>query len=265
MEVILMHRGPVSHKQPAPLNPDERREKTDLQSSSKVELLPLEMPRKEGKSSSSMQGLGRFQYSIQQGSTGLIVGLQAVMNGRVPVKARAVIPLVPWTQLNFYYHPALGRIQLSDTASGTGSSNFAETIPEYYVGRVVVTDTEALVYLRGRVKDIPGFKNILVKDEESSGIAFANYSSKVKRFIEETIARQEQLSRIDLHKQVSYLEAQVDVLTKIIVDSGIVQNPEYLKVLQEADRFSMCESLDAKLLRQKMQYKKIVRGIDKIC
>ena len=104
-----------------------------------------------------------------------------------------------------------------------------------------------------------------MKDEQNSGSAFTTYSSKVKHFIEANIARQEQLSHIDLHKQISYLEGQVDVLTKIIIQSGIVRNPEQLELLKEADRFSLCENLDAKALRKKMQYKKFVRGIDKLC
>ena len=258
MEVILMHRRYVDHKNHTSVTTSTNKETYGkIQSASPMEMEPNQS-RPSRQNESAIQGLGQFKYVVQNGTKGLIFVVEAMMNGRVPIKARTVISFEPWTQLSLYYHPGLGRIQMYDTDAVTAMA-------EYYVGRVVVTDTEALVYLRGRIKDIPGFKNIIVNEGESSGVAFTKYSSKVKHFLEETMARQEQLSHIDVHKQISYLEAQVDVLTKIIVNSGIVKNPEYLEVLQEADRFSMCENLDAKLLHKKMQYKKIVRGVDKVC
>lgn len=263
MEVVLMHRRYVDHKSSPSEEADDKQmppSKAEPATVKNVDLLPIPTVQQKV-TASAMQGLGQFSYDVRMGATGLIVGVQAIMNGRAPIKTRMVVPLDPWTQLSFYYHPGLGRIQLYDSDSLGGLNN----APEYYVGRVVVTDSEALVYLRGRIKDIPGFKNIIVKDEQNSGSAFTTYSSKVKHFIEANIARQEQLSHIDLHKQISYLEGQVDVLTKIIIQSGIVRNPEQLELLKEADRFSLCENLDAKTLRKKMQYKKFVRGIDKLC
>lgn len=185
MEVVLMHRRYVDHKSSPSEEADDKQmppSKAEPATVKNVDLLPIPTVQQKV-TASAMQGLGQFSYDVRMGATGLIVGVQAIMNGRAPIKTRMVVPLDPWTQLSFYYHPGLGRIQLYDSDSLGGLNN----APEYYVGRVVVTDSEALVYLRGRIKDIPGFKNIIVKDEQNSGSAFTTYSSKVKHFLKRTL------------------------------------------------------------------------------
>ena len=210
-------------------------------------------------------GLSNLKFELQKSQKGLIVTFHAKLNETSLIKQRVSLPMNPWTHVNLYYHPSVGKIQMVDATVINPTRAHVENTPTNYLARIVVTDSEALIYLRGRMPNIVGFKNIIVGDNEDSAAAFARYSSKVKHFIEENSQRQRELSRIDIYKQISYLEAQVDVLTKIILKSEIVKDEDLKAVLSLANRFSMCENSNTQILMKKLQYKKMVRGTDGVC
>lgn len=250
MEVLVFHRSEdkFSKKQKDSLSPvrEEGFEKV-------VKATPLRI------------GLSNLKFELQKSKKGLIITFTAKLNETSLIKQRVSLPMNPWTHVNLYYHPSVGKIQIVDATVINPTRAHVENTPANYLARMVVTDTEALVYLRGRMPNIAGFKNIIVGDNEDSASAFARYSSKVKHFIEENSQRQRELSGIDIYKQISYLEAQVDVLTKIILESGIVKDEDLKVILSVASRFSMCENSNPQILMKKLQYKKVVRGTDGVC
>lgn len=210
-------------------------------------------------------GLSEFKYQVKQAQRGLMLTVEAKYNGTIPVKKSVVVPLKPWTKFSLFYYPNSSTVSIVDSAALNPTRSHIEHTQENFIARMIVTDTEALVYLRGRFPAIPGFKNVIVADDQDSTIAFAKYSSKAKRFNDQLTERMAELGKIDTFKQVSYLEAQVDVLTKVILASGIVKDTQLRDILKEADRYSQCSNANPAELRKKLQYKQFVRSLDKMC
>ena len=261
MEVIVFHRVGKQSTQKDNRHLQQPSVPKDVPS----DILIMSMPKEHKVPNARHEGLGQLSFELQRSAKGLILSVKAMLNETIPVRERVSLPLIPWTHVNVYYRPSIGKIQLVDATSVNANRSHVENSPENYLGRLIVTDTEALIYLRGRMPNIPGFKNILLSDTESSASAFARYSSKVKHFVEEASRRQSLLGKIDVYKQLACLEAQVDVLTKVILASGLVADEKLKAVLEEAQRFSMCENSNVAILKQKIQYKKVVRGTDGVC
>ena len=250
MKIIIFHRKQVQEQRRA----KEPQKQTDQNGKS-----PTRDPYLRERSA-TINGLSKFEYVVKDKSDSLSLTIEALEHSKTPVKGTVSIPLVPWTRYNIYYLPSAGKFTIIDRMVINPVGGSVGFTTENYVGRVITTDTEALVYLRGRFQKINGFKNILLEDGQTSSSAFSRYSSKVKHFVENSEMRKAALSRIDVFKQLAYLEAQVDLLTKILLDSKIVKNEGLKGLIQEALSLSSLKGKSNEEIRKRIQYKKFVQS-----
>ena len=88
------------------------------------------------------------------------------------------------------------------------------------VGRILVLDDVALLYLRGNLEDIPGFENVIVEKGSRSLWAFAEYSEKAGLFLRQVIQKHRDYEQTyslpdkvaALEKRVKALEAEIQRL-----------------------------------------------------
>lgn len=205
-------------------------------------------------------GFSDFEYTVKNREKSLLFSFAAKFNGS-EIKDRLIVPLAPWTQLGVFFNFSTSRLELVDL-SVLGTAILKQ---DNYIARLLSTDSEALIYLRGRIKDVPTYKNILVADDENSAIAFSKYSSKAKHFFEKTVRRNTSLSKIDVYKYLCLLETQVDVLTKIVLDSNLVSNKELKSLLEDSVGCSACLKSSHATLEKRIQYKKQIQFCQEYC
>ena len=111
-----------------------------------------------------------------------------------------------------------------------------------------MTDSEALLYLRGRIPNISGFKNIVLKDDEDSAVAVRRYSPKVSRFLDELNDRQRKLGELE-----------------IILDNDLVKDKLLAKILRETQHIGLCDSVNPEKIRTRLAYKRKARAADQVC
>ena len=143
----------------------------------------------------------------------------------------------------------------------------SENLAENYLGRVVTTDTEALLYLRGRFGRVEGFRNVIFDDKETSGTAFVRHSPKVARLLIDLEDRKVRLGRVDLYRQIACLEAQVDLLTELVLAQrgrapDTAPGSTEAEILRRVLRDSLPDSISADELKALLDYKRTLREID---
>lgn len=238
---------------------------TENVSESNIEISYVEDGSKNKDENRNVKGLTEFSYNVKANKQNLILSFGALEDGRYAVKDRVSVPVFSWSQFNVFYQPNTKKLEVVDLTSinsvvlGVGNNR------DNFIARILTTDTETLIYLRGRIKDIPGFKNILVKDDQNSAQAFSYYSSKAKHFLEDNIRRRNSLGKVDVYKYLCLLETQIDVLTKIILDRNLVQDSTIKSILNEAIGCSACMQSSAKTLQKRLQYKKQVQFCQEYC
>ena len=248
MKIVIFHRP---FKQKKILSASNNNEDVGQESE------PVE---KEKGSPKVKSGFSDFEYSIKNREQSILLSFTAKFNGS-EIKDRLIIPLAPWSQLGVFFNFSTSRLELVDLAV-LGTAILKQ---DNYIARLLSTDSEAMIYLRGRIKDVPSYKNILVADNENSAIAFSKYSSKAKHFFEKTVKRNTSLSKIDVYKYLCLLETQVDVLTKIVLDSNLVSNKELKSLLEDSVGCSACLKSSHATLEKRIQYKKQIQFCQEYC
>lgn len=274
MQVIVFHRNHTVRKalQPTPMASTVKVETKEAQtkdSSLLRALLPSDKTSQGEKqkvsAGSSQPGLSRFKYELSQGKDKLILKVEAVYSGQIPVKGSCSLDLEEWSVFRIYFRPTTGKVEVVSSTALNPVSSQSENNSDNYIGRLIVTDSEALLYLRGRIPNISGFKNIVLKDDEDSAVAVRRYSPKVSRFLDELNDRQRKLGELDIFKQIAYLETQVDVLTKIILDNDLVKDKLLAKILRETQHIGLCDSVNPEKIRTRLAYKRKARVADQVC
>lgn len=238
---------------------------TENVSASDIDISYVEDGPKNKDENRNVKGLTEFSYGIKSNGQNLILSVDALADGVYAVKGSVSVPVFPWSQFNVFYQPNTKKLEVVDLTTinsvvlGVGNNQ------DNFIARVLTTDTETLIYLRGRIKNIPGFKNILVKDGQNSAQAFSYYSSKARHFLEDNIHRRNSLGKVDVYKYLCLLETQVDVLTKIIIDKNMVQDSALKSILNEAIGCSACIKSSVKTLQKRIQYKKQVQFCQEYC
>lgn len=262
MSVIIFHR---SHSKPNSLPPSNQPSTADgLQNQNKQstpsfqnELDNLFSTPKRA----SADGLSEFSYQVKEADKTVRISIEAKYQGEIPIKETIRVPLQPWSLFHIFLLPDTGKVGLVNMATFSSRSS-VEYPQQNYIGKVLTTDTETLLYLRGRIPNIKGFKNVIVEEGQDSAAAFRRYSSKVKRFLEDINDRKAKLGTIDLFKQLGYLEAQVDVLTEIIVEAGLVRDKRLRGFLEASRQNAIQKSVSLEKLQERLKYKQHVRGVD---
>ena len=89
--------------------------------------------------------------------------------------------------------------------------------------------------LNGRHEDLPGVENFERLPEENSEAALKRASPEARLMIEQIEERNRILTHVDLLDYLLYLEAQVDFLTKVVLDQNLVKPSPCLDLLKYAD------------------------------
>lgn len=123
------------------------------------------------------------------------------------------------------------------------------------IARVAIGD-DCVVQLAHSSAEIEGFENIIMDSEKSSVGHLIAHSETAKSVVEKAKLRSELLTQIDIRNSIAYLEAQVDALTRLILD---LTNENAMAILQEADKYSTLESKGLEKLLKEIEHKKDVR------
>ena len=128
-----------------------------------------------------------------------------------------VVPLTSRSYLSFWYREGLQRVDVLNEDFDRHNARLASLCHEMAdlagaMGRIIVLDDCALLYLRGSIDDIPGFENVVVQPHEHSTWAFAKYSPKAKAFLEELQSRKDAAQQWCLVDKVIALEKEVEKL-----------------------------------------------------
>lgn len=103
------------------------------------------------------------------------------------------------------------------------------------------TCSEVVLFIISKSNDIDGYENVDVDIQEKTTTEYLEeYSSYVRKLIAQNKAKTEMLSLTDPYSSISYLEAQVDALTRIICQ----EHPENIlvkNILCVADKYSVVD------------------------
>lgn len=135
-----------------------------------------------------------------------------------PTEQNFEVKLLPWNYYSFWYRSGLQRVDVINedfncqNAMVAGLQHELATLAGV-VGRILILDDVALLYLRGNLPDIPNFENVIVNRGEHSTWAFSRYSEKGKIFLDKYIQyRRDETQTYSLHDKVSELQEQVSML-----------------------------------------------------
>jgi len=128
-----------------------------------------------------------------------------------------------------------------------------------YVGRVHFEAERILIYLRSHFADPEGVTSVVMDESESSVQAMGKYSQTASAIFSQLTAKRDFLNEVDALDSTSYLEAQVDVLTKIVLASGLADSDELKEVLLKADESGIWRSNSLEKLLDKMDDKRSFR------
>ena len=171
------------------------------------------------------------------------------------------ISTTPGDYVDFFYNQNLNQTVFKNLmiVNPYASQMNYEFTEGFYFGKYLVTDRTILVYLRGAMKDVPGVRNVIMKPEQNSVRAFQAYSSVANRYILRQHAKRTFLSTTAPLDSVGYLEAQVDMLTKIILEKGLADGNTFKPILERADKYAVYRYNKQNTLLAKMEEKKRFR------
>ena len=135
------------------------------------------------------------------------------------VKDKIHVPLKPWTYFSFWYRSGLNRIDILNEGFNRNNAMVAGLQHELadlagVIGRILMLDNVALLYLRGNIPDIPGFENVTVPKHMHGTWAMADYSPKAKEFLDSIQRMRDETQTYCVYDRVNELEAQVKILTQ---------------------------------------------------
>lgn len=99
------------------------------------------------------------------------------------------------------------------------------------------TEDDIIIYIFDRCSDIDGFENIERNSDISLTAQLIEYSKWLSVLFPKIKKKGKMLKQVDLYNSVSYLEAQVDVLTKIVL--AIAPQSNLTNVLRYAENNSV--------------------------
>lgn len=182
------------------------------------------------------------QYrSVTHDETSITIELGYEYNPRLgPNPVKGTIEVKPWECYSillhgtYSMHPRMvfnNRTSVSECAMrGDGHDMLT------YIGCVLFTDTEAMLFLRNYADDVQGFDNIHLLESESSEGAFSRISEKADTLIRITKEKRKAMESIDYVGTIATLTTQVDFLTQLVIQAGLVDEPKVAEDLMKATR-----------------------------
>lgn len=129
----------------------------------------------------------------------------------------------------------------------------------FYFAKYLVTDKAILIYIRGRLNDMPGMRNVTLTKDQNSTRAFQKFSSVADRTIRRQIVKRGFLGEVDTLDSIAYLEAEVDLLVRIVLQKGLADNSTLKPILERADRYAVYRHNKPEQLLAKMEEKRRFR------
>lgn len=125
--------------------------------------------------------------------------------------------LPQWTYYSFWYRSGLRRIDVINEDFNRQNAMVAGLQHELAdvagaVGRILILDDVALLYLRGRIQDVKDVENVIVQPGEHSTWAYARYSSKAQAFLDEIQRKRDETQTYSLQDKVARLECEIEEL-----------------------------------------------------
>lgn len=122
--------------------------------------------------------------------------------------------LPQWSYYSFWYRSGLRRIDVINEDFNRQNAMIAGLQHELAdvagaIGRILILDDVALLYLRGRIPDVKGVENVIVQPGEHSTWAYARYSSKAQTFLNEIQRRRDETQTYSLQDKVAQLEREI--------------------------------------------------------
>ena len=113
--------------------------------------------------------------------------------------------------------------------------------PHYHkIARIVFEQDQIYCHLQGNIEDISNFENIHIGNDEFSSDQLLANSALFKQIRKRYSAKTELLHGVSIFDSISYLECQLDLVTKVLLQNkDLLQQSEELKLLEEYDQQSV--------------------------
>lgn len=113
--------------------------------------------------------------------------------------------------------------------------------PYYYkIARIVFDNDQIYCHLQGQVESIPGFENQIIDENDFSSNVLLEKSQLFQKIKKQYKAKSDLLHGVSAFNSLSYLECQLDLVTKILLQNKelLQQTPE-LELLEQYDQQSV--------------------------
>lgn len=113
--------------------------------------------------------------------------------------------------------------------------------PHYHkIARIVFDQDNIYCHLQGNIEDIPNFSNEIIADDKFSSDLLLSNSKLFQQIRKQYSAKTELLHNISAFNSLSYLECQLDLVTKVLLQNKelLQQTPE-LALLEKYDQQSV--------------------------
>lgn len=106
--------------------------------------------------------------------------------------------------------------------------------------RVVFDEDQIYCHLQGNIKDISGFENYIIQDGEFSSTVLLELSDLFKSIKKQYQAKTKLLHNVSTPNSLAYLECQLDLLTRVIIQNkDLFKQTLELSLLEEYDQQSV--------------------------
>lgn len=205
-----------------------------------------------------------IQFSEQETETetkNLLITISAVYKRKTALNISFTIPQIKGNVCELYYDTsrkeAIIRDYLIINPYISSARNKDDQI--IYVGRVHFETENTLVYIRSHYDNVQGVTNVSMEEDKSSVDAMSTYSEEASKIFVKVMAKKDFLNEVDTLNSVSYMEAQLDIVTKIILNSGLADSDDLKEILVKADEYGIYRNNDKEKLLSKMNDKKLFR------
>ncbi len=223
---------------------ESEKKRSDFQTENTQKGSSVNQNNQRSQRSQNPQGLSDFVFKARKvGNDSLHIVFEALYLGRLKLEGSIQLTPVPWKMYMMYFHATTNSIALVDMTTISLAQNGAENTPDNYIGRILTTDSQALIYLRGRFDDISGFRNVHVSDQETAASAFSKFSKTAADFMVTINKRLENLGKIDVFKLLCAMEFRLNVVSQVCLDLMAKKkvDPEVAKAVKELITNTPCD------------------------
>jgi hypothetical protein len=140
----------------------------------------------------------------------------------------------------------------------TAPSGNEEKLAQVFIGNV-----DIIIGLMFGCSEVKDFENIIIEEDETMTNAFCRISSEYEEATRPLFAKFRMINKVDIYNSVTYLESQVDTLTRIILKL-YNENDKLRELLVNADKYSVLDIKDNDVILGEIERdKKNIRNLQK--